>query len=325
MKRVMFVAVILTFFSAGVYAQKYNPNFDQGLNPTEFLKAAQEKNFPQPYVPYPKIAGDIIKSFNPSKGAPLNTDKVFSKPAAGYFYGPYHPRILNSQVYKNGQIYPPLLKQHENPTAYRLLANWGDVETVRGSLLAAAYALNPVDSTLYSEVAAANQHAVELRQEVDKYNAAVEAYKKDCPNGPVNEKCLATYNNLIKWHDRLEKDIADHNANIKRSEQRYADLTYHKVDLAQRILDWEADITNFIKNAIAFLSNPNQDACKPCPEPPAPVIDYVPPSTPHFPCKGTHMHYFVYHQSPPPECICRLVRLLKCLDKSTGTSSCDKN
>jgi Domain of unknown function (DUF4157) len=38
--------------------------------------------------------------------------------------------------------------------------------------------------------------------------------------------------------------------------------------------------------------------CPPCPPNPAPQIDRVPPSTPHFPCPGDHWHYQVYNQNP---------------------------
>ncbi|WP_158860101.1 eCIS core domain-containing protein [Lunatibacter salilacus] len=38
--------------------------------------------------------------------------------------------------------------------------------------------------------------------------------------------------------------------------------------------------------------------CPPCPTNPAPEIDIVPPSTPHWPCPGSHWHYRVYNQNP---------------------------
>ena len=46
---------------------------------------------------------------------------------------------------------------------------------------------------------------------------------------------------------------------------------------------------------IAVMSRP---ACPPCPANPAPEIDRVPPSTPHWPCPGDHWHYQVYNQNP---------------------------
>jgi hypothetical protein len=46
------------------------------------------------------------------------------------------------------------------------------------------------------------------------------------------------------------------------------------------------------------LSQPRTQACPPCPPNPAPEIDRVPPSTPHWPCTGDHWHYRVYNQNP---------------------------
>jgi hypothetical protein len=46
---------------------------------------------------------------------------------------------------------------------------------------------------------------------------------------------------------------------------------------------------------VAVLSRP---ACPPCPPNPAPEIDRVPPSTPHWPCPDDHWHYRVYNQNP---------------------------
>lgn len=46
---------------------------------------------------------------------------------------------------------------------------------------------------------------------------------------------------------------------------------------------------------VAVLSRP---ACPPCPANPAPEIDRVPPSTPHWPCPDDHWHFKVYNQNP---------------------------
>ncbi|CAF1221589.1 unnamed protein product [Adineta ricciae] len=42
----------------------------------------------------------------------------------------------------------------------------------------------------------------------------------------------------------------------------------------------------------------SNSGCPPCPKPRLPRIDYVPPSRPHYPCVGTHKHYYVMHQNP---------------------------
>lgn len=49
--------------------------------------------------------------------------------------------------------------------------------------------------------------------------------------------------------------------------------------------------------------------CDPCPEcPPIPPrTDYVPPSAPHWPCTGTHTHYYINESNQNPrtcQCFC---------------------
>jgi len=42
--------------------------------------------------------------------------------------------------------------------------------------------------------------------------------------------------------------------------------------------------------------------CPPLPPPPPCRVDIVPPSVPHYPCPGSHWHYQVWNQGPPPVC-----------------------
>ncbi len=69
---------------------------------------------------------------------------------------------------------------------------------------------------------------------------------------------------------------------------------------------WWADLLEGIGGALLLLltfgallksDNPDQ-TCPPCPSPPPPEIDLVPPSAPHYPCPGNHWHYRVYNQDP---------------------------
>lgn len=55
---------------------------------------------------------------------------------------------------------------------------------------------------------------------------------------------------------------------------------------------------------------PDRKVCDPCPAPPPPQIHH---DHTHHPCTAGHEHYFEYHQSPPPDCICRLVKRTRCL------------
>ncbi len=53
---------------------------------------------------------------------------------------------------------------------------------------------------------------------------------------------------------------------------------------------------------------PKEKKCPECPEPPAPPpprLDRVPPSRPHKPCPGDHLHVFRYEVNQDPEtCKC---------------------
>jgi hypothetical protein len=48
----------------------------------------------------------------------------------------------------------------------------------------------------------------------------------------------------------------------------------------------------------AIIATSTTRTCPPCPPNPAPEIDIVPPSAPHWPCPGSHWHYRVYNQNP---------------------------
>jgi hypothetical protein len=55
---------------------------------------------------------------------------------------------------------------------------------------------------------------------------------------------------------------------------------------------------------------PQEKDCSqsPCPAPPPPRIDRVPPSATHHPCPGDHAHFFKYNQNPVT-CQCFLQKI----------------
>jgi len=67
---------------------------------------------------------------------------------------------------------------------------------------------------------------------------------------------------------------------------------------------------------ITTIECPDKDRpCPPCTGQLPPMrIDRVPPSRPHFPCPGDHVHYFVWNQDPKT-CKCFPQKLLMCLDQ----------
>jgi RHS repeat-associated protein len=72
----------------------------------------------------------------------------------------------------------------------------------------------------------------------------------------------------------------------------------------------DSELDRALRNptAVTRSGKEEQGCCPDCGDPPAPEIDRVPPSRPHGSCPGDHWVYFEYHQSPYPDCKCRLVR-----------------
>jgi hypothetical protein len=85
-------------------------------------------------------------------------------------------------------------------------------------------------------------------------------------------------------------------------------------------LSRESDTTD-----VAPTTDCNKKECDPCPwnfcqdnypPPPPPRVDRVPPSTPHFPCPGDHVHTYWYQLNQNPEtcqCFCNMQEDVKCL------------
>lgn len=55
--------------------------------------------------------------------------------------------------------------------------------------------------------------------------------------------------------------------------------------------------------ALTTATSTTRAACPPCPRPPNPDVDRVPPSRRHGGCPGDHWHYYEYNQDPV-SCIC---------------------
>lgn len=74
-------------------------------------------------------------------------------------------------------------------------------------------------------------------------------------------------------------------------------------------------VTNFVDTLFTntLYKSQCENMCPPCPSPPPPEtrIDYVPPSRPHYPCLGSHVHLitYKYNQEPFPSCRCHLDKL----------------
>lgn len=255
MNRLLLTAV-LAFFAPGVFAQNYNPKFDQGLDLKEFIQAATGDSSNQAFMPVPQVIFKAVEtiSLNDEKLPALK--KAFPKPGAGYFYGPYPPRITNSGPYQNGQVYVPHLQGQEHPIAYNLLAQWDGINTTRGTLLDEANVLDPKDRSLYAEAAQLDQNAAALNQEGDKLNAEIHQFNNTCVGVPYPPSYCHS------WSTDLDRRIADwkrrvdaHNAKVANFRARKKDFDGAVGSFIDKIMAWEKNINDFISKAAAFLSN----------------------------------------------------------------------
>ena len=314
MNRLLLATIILALSSPGIHAQNYNPKFDKAPDLTEFLKAAAEEPALQTCMPLPLIELEALKTGLIKKGVVLDLGKEFK---AGYVAGgPHHLIVVNSRPFQDAILLPSLIGQHDSQPAYALLARWNDISSDRNGLLNDAGLLNAEDSGLYEVGVQIDNAAAAFAKEKAALEAEIVRYNKKCGGQPANYDCTIWYNDLVGRIAGYNSRVDKHNQRVKTwriDVQKLKDLVagWHN-----KVLEWETVILDFIEDAKAFLANPNTGTCPPPPAPPTPVIDYVPPGTPHFPCKGNHEHYFVYHQGPPPECKLRLKRNLRCLDKS---------
>lgn len=304
MNRLLLTATILAFFSPGIYAQDYNPKFDKAPDLTEFLEAAAEAPALQACMPLPSIELEALKT-------------GLKESKAGWVAGgPHHTIVVNSTPFQNALMQAALVGQHESQPAYALLARWDDIGNKRNGLLSDAGLLNAKDSGLYDEGVQIDKAAEAFAKEKAALQAEINQYNQQCAGQPVSYYCT-------NWYNKLTAKVADYNRRVEIHNQKVKVWRINVQDLKNivagwriKVQEWETIILDFIEDAKAFLANPNTGTCPPTPAPPPSVIHHVPPETPHFPCKGDHEHYFVYHQGPPPECKLRLVKETRCLDKS---------
>ena len=229
-------------------------NFDRGVDFQEFVKDIVESAPSQSRSPLLEMKASLTEKLDLQGGYLSRCGKKSPKAGAGYIHGPYHPRIIDSQIYKNGQAYPPLLRQQENSMAYELLADWDYLNTVRDILLDEAYALNTRDSGLYAEGEKLNQEAEAFKREIAQFNANVNAYNQQCAGRPFSWYCVNWSNNIDTWRADLTKRLNIHYKKVEDWETRVDELYSLADELVIKILGWENRINGFISAAKALLN-----------------------------------------------------------------------
>ncbi len=255
MNRLLLATIILALFSLGVQAQNYNPKFDKAPDLGEFRKAATEAPALQINVPYPPVVGEAAKTISLKEEVLPSLRKEFLRPGAGYFYGPYPPRIYNSIPYQNGQPYIPLLQAHETPMAYKLIAQWNDsINKTRGELLDEANTLDPKDRALYAEAVQLDQNAAALNKEREQINAEVAQWNQQCAGQYPTPHCTSWGNELDKKLASIKQRIAIHNANVDKWRARKSDFDGVVGAFVNKIISWEERINTFISDAKEALA-----------------------------------------------------------------------
>ena len=250
MKKLLALAVFFPLASA-VCAEV---NFDQGVDFPEFIENIRENAQSQSCSPLPEIKADFVENSDLQIECVSPFGGKSSKPGAGYICGPYHPRILNSQIYKNGEAYPPLLQQQENQMAYQLLADWSYLNSVRETLLNEAYALNTRDSGLYSEGVQLSSEAEAFKREIAEFNANVNAYNQQCAGQPFSWYCVNWSNNIDTWRADLTKRLNVHYKKAEKWRERRDELYDLADEIIVKIMGWENRINGFISAAKALLN-----------------------------------------------------------------------
>lgn len=255
MNHLVLVAVILAFCTPGISAQNYNPKFDEGPNLAEFVKVATEDPALQSVSPYPPVVFETVKTLSLQEEILPSLRKEFLRPGAGYFYGPYPPRIYNSGPYQNGQPYFSLLQAHESPMAQKLLVQWDAINTIRGELLNNANTLDPKDTAMYAEAKQLDQNAAIINQERDKVNAEVAQWNQQCAGHTPTPQCTSWSNTLDKKLADIKKRIAEHNAKVDNWKIRKKGFDGEVRAFIDKVLSWEAGIDNFISDAKEALAS----------------------------------------------------------------------
>lgn len=254
MNRLLLTAV-LAFFAPSVFAQNYNPKFDQGLDLNEFVQAATDDSSNQAFVPVPPVVFVPAKTISIKEESLLGIKKGFVKAGAGYFFGPYRPWVLNNVPYQNGQIYAQQLQQFEHPTAYKLLTQWETINTTRGKLLDEADVLDPKDKALYAEAVQLDQNAAVLNQERDKINAEIARFNQTCVGVSYPPSYCPSWSvDLDRRIAELKRRIDAHNAKVADFRNRKKSFDGVVETFANKILSWGEYINDFISKAQTFLS-----------------------------------------------------------------------
>lgn len=244
-------------------------DFDQGLNVGEILKATKarasknrflkrslENARPLLIPPIVKLSVPLVELIEP----------VVALAGPGHVYGPWQPRILDSQVYLNA------IKVRAHPV-YRLLkpnsiqeleAEWQPIEPARSSLHSEASGLETQDKKLYDDREALKAEKIRLDNWRFDLNARIDTFNRECGGGrplPPDEYevCSRRRAALVAEQGRLSAATNTQNANVDEWNNRSSALFNLAKAFVQKIDEWENKIAAWLNSAQAAF---NQDLPK---------------------------------------------------------------
>jgi hypothetical protein len=181
------------------------------------------------------------------------TPSLGTRALGGTIFGPFLPRVAESQPYKSAQELLAPIKLLPAKVQAPLAADWQSIEGIRSDLLDSAKSLDAEDGSLYDEAVSINAEQAQLQKRIDDFNADVNNYNQQCAGQPVNQPCQDWFARIGAARTQLLSDIANHNARVDNWNARYNALSANAASQNQKVSDWEAAIGRFSANATKAL------------------------------------------------------------------------
>lgn len=245
--------LLLTLPHSGVAAINSNEtDFDQGLNLPKLLgeirsRAAVDSD-PKSELANPVIAGIIPLATRHSLPSEL-INRRRSVSARPYFYGPWRPKIEGRVEYKEGQQYPPLVRQLPPESRDPLESEWDGIEAERKALLSDADQLEPEDIQLATD----GDWLLAENEALDKELAAIEQdrtnYRARCNVARPPSDCEAIRGRLNARVTRYNERNKVFNTKLEDWQRRRPEIENRGKKIDSNTDAWGLKINAYSKRA----------------------------------------------------------------------------
>lgn len=250
-------------------AEKWDVNFDQGIDASALLRKARE-NAAKQLTPIPRVKHKLLT---------IKRKKTVIGPGQ---YPLVIPLITNSAAFplgvnlRNDPKYLAL-----DPAVLRPLeTDWTDITAVRSDLLAQASVWEDGNEQLYRDGLQLDQDRAVLERRRTELNAEIDRFNQACTTRPLPpdeyQRCISWRDSLRGRKSQLEYDITQYNGRVESWNQRSSAIFGRRGTLVRLIEDWERRIQQWIETARKAMAA----VCRPLKE-----ID-VDPKFPRVPTGG---------------------------------------